>query len=140
MDAQPAPAGRLAVAAALLGAALAALWWPEPAPQPVPQPVPAAGTPAAPVLPGALPPRPVPAPPVPSAAADTTVPQVKMAPHGAGRDPLAAAVEAARAAPAAPPPPGIGQAASLEQAFAAMQAARGEAPPAAVAASPFGRP
>lgn len=135
MASQQARAGRAALAVALLagGTTAAFIWWPVP---------PQDGQ-ALPSAPGAVAARELAPAPLPVAAtaaeeARATMPQVRIPPGSAGKDTFAAALAAARTVPPPPAPPAIAEAKSFEEAIAAMRAARGEAPPAAAAVSPFG--
>jgi len=117
------------VLAAGLGVAVV-LWWP--APEGLPQRA-AAVKP----VPAAVPAAPAPAVPVAQQPDPPAMPQLRVPAGAKGQDPLAAALQAAREAPQAPPPPAIAKARTLEEAFAAMQAAQGNVPAVPAGTSPF---
>lgn len=122
--------GRRWLRAGLLSAwaaAAVAVWWPSSGDQAQPLPRQSAAVAAAlpaPLVPAS--PATPPMPPMPQEPDAAALPQLRIPAGAAGRDPLVAALEAARQSPAAPPPPEIAAAKTLEQAFAAMQAAQAE--------------
>lgn len=119
------------VLAACLGAAVA-LWWPAPLAEGPPQPAAAVKA-----VPAAVPAAPAPAVPVAQQPDPPAMPQLRVPAGARGQDPLAAALQAAREAPQPPPPPAIATARTLEEAFAAMQAAQGNVPAVPAGTSPF---
>jgi len=132
--ARPPRGGRLLLAgllAAGLGVAVV-LWWPAPVAEGLPQPA-AAVKP----MPAAVPAAPAPVAPVAQQPDPPAMPQLRVPAGARGQDPLAAALQAAREAPQPPPPPAIATARTLEEAFAAMQAAQGGAPAVPAGTSPF---
>ncbi|MHB1123896.1 MAG: hypothetical protein ACYC0T_14395 [Ramlibacter sp.] len=117
----------LSLAAVAVGMAL---WWPAPpGADPVKVLAPAATAPVSAAPPVSLPP-PLEEPP------EAALPVIQVPADTKGKDPLTAAVQGARERPQPPPPPGVATAKTLEEAFAAMRAARAGAPQAGV--SPFG--
>ncbi|HWI83032.1 hypothetical protein [Ramlibacter sp.] len=103
-----------------LGVAVA-LWWPQ-------SEEPAQPRPAAAVVPAPLPAPPVAAAPaaIPEPPDPAALPPLRVPAGATGQDPLAAALKAARELPQPPPPPAIATAKTLEQAFAALQAAQAD--------------
>lgn len=128
VESRPARARRWLGAGLLaVGAAAVAIWWPSPGEQAQPSPRQSAALAA-----------PLPAPvvlasplttstPTPQEPDPAALPQLRIPAAAAGQDPFVAALEAARQNPPPPPAPEIATAKSLEQAFAAMQAAQAEA-------------